>query len=152
MFDEKNNPDPDSIDFCILKLMFKIIPNLFTAWANLCLSQNYLPLTLRQGKVVYFQKQAKNPSKFNAYRSICLLLTLGKIVEKLLVTRLVHNLELRNILHHRRYRFRDGRSCEKTLFNINNYNINNYMTATPLPSVKTWTLHLPCLPRRQRCI
>lgn len=115
---DKKAPGPDCVDFKILKLAYKIIPKLFTSWANLCLKHSYFPEALRQGEVVYFLKQGKDATEPSSYRPICLLPTLGKLLEKLLVGRLVHFLETNNLLHHRQYGFRVGRSCDKALFDI----------------------------------
>lgn len=62
--------------------------------------------------------QAKDPSEPTSYRPIYLLPTLGKLLEKLLVNRLVNFLETNNILHHRKYGFRERRSCDEALFDI----------------------------------
>lgn len=78
-------------------------------WANLRLTRHYFPLTLMQGKY------ASEPS---SYRPICLLPSLGKLLEKLLVFWLYHFLESNNILHHKQYGFREDRSCHNILFAI----------------------------------
>ena len=114
----KKAPGPDCIDFRQLRLVFEAIPKVITRWANLCLEQNYFPLCLRQGEVVYFLKQGKTPSEPKSYRPICLLPTLGKLLEKLLVNRLTHHLETNNLLHAHQFGFRENHSCDKALDTI----------------------------------
>ena len=114
----KKAPGPDCIDFRLLRLAFEALPRIFTRWANLCLAKTYFPLCLRQGEVVYFLKQGKSPSEPSSYRPICLLPTLGKFLEKILVIRLTHHLESNKILHPNQFGFRENHSCDKALDKI----------------------------------
>lgn len=67
---------------------------------------------------MYFLKQGKSTCEPKSYRSIYLLPTVDKLLEKLSVLSLTFFLESNNLLHPRQFGFRDGRSCEKTLLEI----------------------------------
>lgn len=130
-FNVKKAPGPDSIDFNILRLAYRIIPSIFLKWCNKCLNFNYFPLSLRRGEVVYFLKQGKQPSEPSSYRPICLLPTLGKLLEKLLVSRLNHYMEINKLFNEHQFGFREGKSCEKALakllsFCAHQQSIGNY--------------------------
>lgn len=51
----------------------------------------------------------------SAYRPICLLLVLGKVLEKLLKLRLVHDLEKSGFLHGAQFGFRENVSTESAV-------------------------------------
>lgn len=108
-FNVNKTPGSGSINFRILKFTFKIIPQIFIYWTNLCLIHQCFPLFLRQCEMVCFLKLWKLPSKLS-YRPICLSTTLVKLLEKLLVFRLNHFLKSNNLLHPRQFGFREGRS------------------------------------------
>lgn len=91
---------------------------LFTFWVNLCLKYNYLPLVLRQGEVVYFLSQGKSDSELKLYRPICLVPTLGKLLEELIVFWISNYLESNSFLHSKPIWFIEDRWCEKSLHAI----------------------------------
>ena len=109
---------PDQIDFNFLKETFNSILKIITNWVNLCLSFKYFPLILRVGEIAYFLKQEKIASEPKSYHLICLLPTLKKFLEKLLVNRLVYFSENNKLLHNFQLGFREGSSCELALKEI----------------------------------
>lgn len=66
----KKPPRPDSIDFRILTLTQKILPKV-------------------QGQPVYLLMQEKSASKSKLHRPICLLQTLSKLLQKILIFHLI---------------------------------------------------------------
>lgn len=62
----KKSTDPDSIDFRITKLSYKILLNTLMRWENLCLSINFFPFVLRRGEVVHFLKEVMSTSEQHA--------------------------------------------------------------------------------------
>lgn len=59
----KKSTIPDSIDFRITNLSYKILPNTFMRWENLFLPINFFPCVLRQGEVVHFLKEVMSTSE-----------------------------------------------------------------------------------------
>lgn len=66
----------------------------------------------------YFLRQGKSPTEAKSYWPICLLPTVGKLLEKLIVSQLSHYLASNNFLRPRQFGLRKGRSCEKALHAI----------------------------------
>ena len=52
------------------------------------------------------------------YRPISLLITLSKLLEKIMYTRLYGYLETQNLLYPSQYRFRSKRSCEQAIMEL----------------------------------
>lgn len=73
------------------------------------------PKPLKTGEVVYFVKNGKDPKHPSSYRPICLLPTIGKLLEKLINQRLNYYLETNRKLDEKQYGFRPGRSCEQAI-------------------------------------
>lgn len=108
-------PGPDNIDVRILRQVHKTNAQLLYLWVKTCFDLGHFPSKLRAGHVVYFQKQDKNPSMVDAYRPICLLPTLGKLLEKVINVRLIYHLEKNGLLSPNQHGFRELRSCESAL-------------------------------------
>ncbi|XP_035205301.1 uncharacterized protein LOC118180300 [Stegodyphus dumicola] len=89
------------------------------------------------GQVVLFLKKNRNPQDPSAYRPICLLPSLGKIFEKLIMNRLRHHLHSGNYLHPRQYGFRTGFSTLHALNDIQKaiYDNRNHGYHTALVSI-----------------
>lgn len=62
--------------------------------------------------------KGKSPSELTSYRQICLLMTLGKLFEILIVFRLTHFMDSKSHLHPKQVSFREDRSYTKALFYI----------------------------------
>ena len=59
--------------------------------------------------------KGKDPSIINNYRPISLLITMSKILEKIVYNRLCSFLEKNNILFESQYGFRKNRSCQNAI-------------------------------------
>lgn len=105
-------PGLDLLDFNIWKSIFKSFPSLLTKFANACFKLCTFPDCLKNAKILFFNKPGKDPSECSAYRPICLLPTIGKIIEKLFVNRLNFWLNTTGTLHPHQFGFREGLSCE----------------------------------------
>ena len=85
----KKAPGPDNISFLIIKEVYKAIPDLFNKVFKLLLNNSYQPLIQREAIGVIIPKPNKEDKKDpKAYRPISLLNYLGKILEKIIATRL----------------------------------------------------------------
>ncbi|GBO37004.1 RNA-directed DNA polymerase from mobile element jockey [Araneus ventricosus] len=111
-------PGLDSLDYRIWTHIFGFYPKFLTAIFNLCFRFNYFPRSLTNAKVVFLQKYGKIPELCNAYRPVCLLPTIGKILERLFHLRFIKHLDELNIIHDNQFGFMEGKSCEIAINNI----------------------------------
>lgn len=118
-------PGPDGLDFRIIHQLNKHFNNLLLKWIKLCFKFNYFPKILRQGEIVYFNKLNKDLNDPENYRPICLLPTLGKLIEKIIVNRLYYYLENNNTLSNLQFGFRPGKSCELALKKLHSTVLQN---------------------------
>ncbi|GBL73961.1 hypothetical protein AVEN_26178-1, partial [Araneus ventricosus] len=85
---------------------------------NRCFILNYFPRCLRNARVFFLLKDGKDPGLCNSYRPVCLLPTLGKVVERLFLIKLNGWLDQHNIIHDNQYGFREGRSCDLAIHTL----------------------------------
>jgi hypothetical protein len=89
-FNQKKAPGLDGITGGIYQCMFHMFPRIITTVYNQCLNRACFPKRWKTAKVVPVTKLAKennlDPSK---YRPISLLNMGGKILEKLLINRII---------------------------------------------------------------
>ncbi|GBM73076.1 hypothetical protein AVEN_17660-1 [Araneus ventricosus] len=112
-------PVLDQLDYRIWAAIYDFNKIFLTKIFNKCFYYNYFPKCLRQGKI-FLRKADKDPTSCNAYRPVRLLLTIGKILERIFQNRFNNYLNERNIIHANHYGFREGKTCEKALINIVN--------------------------------
>lgn len=105
-------PGPDAIDLRTLRKVHETDRRTLRLWTRACVRLGYFPEVLREGEVVYFQKKGKDPTHPDSYRPICLLPTMGKVLEKIIQRRLVHHLETTKGFSDSQHGFREARSCE----------------------------------------
>ncbi|GBL89519.1 Putative protein in type-1 retrotransposable element R1DM [Araneus ventricosus] len=111
-------PGLDRIDYRMWRAVFTIDKTFFLDLFNLCFTLNYLPDALRNAKVFFLLKNGKDPGACSSYRPVCLLPTIGKIIERLFLIKLNFWLDHNNIIHNNQYGFREGRSCDLAIQNI----------------------------------
>jgi hypothetical protein len=84
-------PGPDGITSDILTLVFKSIPKTVTSTYNECLKRGYFPREWKIAKIIPIIKPGKEDSQDpSKYRPISLLNIGGKVLEKLLINRIMH--------------------------------------------------------------
>ena len=100
---------------------------------NKCLFFGYFPEIWKKGLVIFFRKRNKSPDNIRAYRPITLLPVLGKLLEKILKTRIMVYLESINFFDNGQHGFREGCSTSSALralkVNIDNIRKNFKYTA-----------------------
>jgi len=83
----------DGVTGEILTLIFQSIPQTITAMYNECLKRGHFPEQWKTAKIISINKPGKkdscDPSK---YRPISLINIEGKVLEKLLINRIIHHL------------------------------------------------------------
>ncbi|GBO17890.1 Putative protein in type-1 retrotransposable element R1DM [Araneus ventricosus] len=114
-FSKGKAPVPDGIDNIIIQQIFKKFPFLLMELFNNCLKLAKFPDPLKVGNIILFHKHGKSKTEASYYRSISLLPTIRKVLEKLLTQRLNFHLKKNNRLSNLQYEFREGRSTEMVI-------------------------------------
>ncbi|GBM53207.1 Retrovirus-related Pol polyprotein from transposon 17.6 [Araneus ventricosus] len=111
-------PGLDRIDFRMWRAVFIHDKEFILDLINICFKFNYFPEHLRNAKVFFLLKDGKDPGLCTSYRPVCLLPTLGKIIERLFLLQLNKWLDRNNIIHHNQYGFREGKSCDLAIHDL----------------------------------
>lgn len=106
----KKAPGPDGIPNVALKAAVKAFPDMFRTVLQRCLEEGHFPDRWKIQKLVLLPKPGKPPGDPSSYRPICLLDTLGKLLERIILNRLVKYTESENGLSAMQFGFRKGRS------------------------------------------
>ena len=111
----KKAPGPDGIKTEVLqKIQHKLIPYL-TQLFNECLRQGKFPREWKMSTLVILKKgEDKSPEIPKSYRPICLINSMGKLFEKVLIERLTAHRTQRGI-NECQYGFRKGKSTEDAI-------------------------------------
>ena len=90
-FKPKKAPGSDGITGGVLQLVYKGIPKTMTAIYNECLKTGCFPTDWKTARILPIIKPGRedsiDPTK---YRQISLINTVGKVLEKLLIKRIMH--------------------------------------------------------------
>lgn len=102
-------PGPDGIKTEVLKEAFRVIPTAILGMFNKLLNRQEFPAQWKKASLVLIPKTSPTvtPQK---YRTICLLDSMGKLLEQLLKDRLEKELERTSALSDRQFGFRKNRS------------------------------------------
>ena len=108
----KNNkaPGPDGVPGEALKKVFSINPQLLLSTYNACLAEGVFPSCWKTSRLVLIGKGKGDPDLPSSYRPLCMLDTAGKVLEKLIRSRLNSAVVAAGDLSARQYGFRKGRS------------------------------------------
>lgn len=82
---------------------------------NACARLGKFSTPWKKAEFVFFVKKGKNPKVASSYRPICLLPVLSKVLEKLMKTRIMLDLDSAGFLHDEQYGFRENRSTESAI-------------------------------------
>ena len=107
---EKKAPGPDEVPNKALKTAIKSNPSLFTEVMQTCLEEGVFPKDWKRQKLVLLPKPGKPPGDPSAYRPICLLDTIGKVLERIVQNRLITITEGESPLSESQFGFRKARS------------------------------------------
>lgn len=107
----RTSPGIDRITYEALKNLPKKTLLSITDIFNSCIACGYFPDNWKLAKIIMIHKPKKKPSNPVNHRPISLLPTMGKILEKLLLTRLRRHFLEHNTLRDEQYGFRQLRSA-----------------------------------------
>ena len=110
----KNSSGHDNINNVLLKQIKDSVVNPMTICVNKSLSEGLFPQVMKLADVCPLFK-SKDRSETNNYRPISLLLTLSKLLEKIICEKVYTFLDNTNQIYVSQYGFRSGNSCENTI-------------------------------------
>lgn len=103
-------PGPDGISNLVVKTAILENPDMFRRTLQKCFDDGTFPDRWKRQKLVLLPKPGKPPNDPSAYRPICLLDTVGKLLERVILNRLERYTERENGLSDSQYGFRKARS------------------------------------------
>lgn len=114
----KNNgksPGPDGFTYRILIPAVEVAKEIFALLFTRCLRQSYFPEDWKVARLVLLRKPNKPLDSVSSFRPICLLNTIGKLLEKIIANRIYGILERDKLLSEMQFGFRNGRSTGSML-------------------------------------
>jgi hypothetical protein len=108
-------PGPDSTPNRALKHLPHRITLLLVALFNAILRTQYFPPVWKHARVISILKPGKGPALPSSYRPISLLGTIGKVFEKILLSRILSEVSRRGLLRDEQFGFRHKHSSSLQL-------------------------------------
>ncbi|GBN31183.1 Putative protein in type-1 retrotransposable element R1DM, partial [Araneus ventricosus] len=105
-------PGLDRIDYRTWTKVFEMDKFFFCDFINLCFRFSYFPSCLKNAKVFFLLKPGRDRSIISSYRPICLLPTLGKLIERLFINQFNTFIIRHNLIHQFQFGFRELSNCE----------------------------------------
>ena len=103
-------PGPRGIPNRVIKVLLKVVLGYFSTLFNIYSFLGYYPRAFRTAKIIILYKPKKNIYKIKLYRLIALLDTLGKVLEKIIASRLARLAETNRLLPDYQIGTRQGRN------------------------------------------
>ena len=102
---------PDGIPNVALKAAIRECPNVFADLFNTCMKEGIFPAPWKEQRLVLLPKGKKPPEEPSSYRPLCMLDTVGKVLERIVSVRLSEAIEVAEGLAEHQFGFRSGRSA-----------------------------------------
>lgn len=106
----KKAPGPDFIPNVALKTAMRTYPDKFADMYNSCLKENVFPERWKLQRLVLLPKGNKPPDEPSSHRPLCMINTIGKVMERFICNRLEEAVERAGNLSNNQYGFRKARS------------------------------------------
>ena len=121
-FNSKKTPGEDGLTSDILIRAFQIFPLVFTQLYNVCLQKGCFPKRWKCSTIVPIIKPGKeNCNDASKYRPISLLNTGGKLLERLLIDRILYYMHSNNLFNNNQYGFTPQRGTEDAAMVAKNF-------------------------------
>lgn len=114
----KKAPGEDCLTGEILRRAFKGNEEKFVGLFNLCLREGVFPDAWKLSLLRIIPKPGRTGSKISDFRPICLLPVLGKVLDRLIVSRVNYHLAARNFFSERQHGFVEGKSTASAVSSI----------------------------------
>lgn len=123
------SPGENGISSTILLRVFNKFPQFVTTIYNRCLQTGCFPRLWKRAKIIPIVKPGKLQStEINKFRPISLLYTEAKVLEKLLINRIMHFVYSRDLLHKNQYGFTPQTSTTDALMAVKEF-VESSLTA-----------------------
>ena len=103
----KTSQGLDILSNKIIKQLFPLIPQVISKLINLSFNKGFVPLQLKNARVITIFKEG-DKSSFNNYRPISLISAFGKFMEKLVCKQLLRYFNRYNLFYKNQFGFRAG--------------------------------------------
>ena len=110
----KTSSGPDGISNHTLKDLKQALVKPLTIIFNQSLSEGTFPRQMKSANIIPLHK-SKNRSESNNYRPISLLITISKVLEKIMYKRIYEFPTNENLIFHSQHGFRNKHSCETAM-------------------------------------
>ena len=117
---ELKNGKSSDVPIHIIKKSSQLIAPYLVKYFNSCMQDGYFPDELKTGRISPIYKK-ENEELVENYRPVSTLPVFGKILEKLIYSRLYSFLTAKGIMHENQFGFRKGHSTSHAL----NYSVNH---------------------------
>lgn len=116
-------PSPDKITNEMIQVIVKEYPNHFLKVMNKLIRNGRFPEIWKRATLALIEKPKKNKQTETKYRPICLLDGMGKVMEYMIASRIIHELEAGHELSENQYGFRKSRSTVDAMMNLKKYRV-----------------------------
>ena len=107
----------DKINNCLLKELHPVITKPLATIFNTSLETGVFPSSMKDADTIpLFKSKSKQDS--NNYRPISLLITISKILEKIMYTRTIRFLDMHKLFYNSQYGFRKKHSCTDAIMEL----------------------------------
>ena len=114
----------DKINNCLLKELRPVITHPLTIVFNKSLAEGVFPNSMKHADTVPLFK-SKNKTDCNNYRPISLLITMSKLLEKVMYNRTLQFLDKHQLLYISQYGFRKKHSCSDAIMELTSEILKN---------------------------
>ena len=120
--DPGKSPGEDGLTSRILFQVHRNFPKYMTAIYNCCLTRGHFPNQWKRAKMIPIVKPGKQErTKVTKYCPISLLNIGGKVLEKLLINRIMHHFHTRNLLNDNQFGFTPQKSTTDAVMALEQY-------------------------------
>lgn len=114
-------PGHDQIPAELLKTTKETLGPILCDIFNQCLTQGYFPKDWKVATVIPIPKPNKPANTTGGWRPICLLSTLAKILDKIMIERIQRHMLVNKYITGRQYGFTSGKSTVHAIHDVNNF-------------------------------
>lgn len=111
-------PGADRLTVPMVKQLWNYHYTFMHIMFNSCLQVGYFPKVWKIGKVVLLNKPGRPTNEASSYRPICLNSIFGKVLERLLYSRIYYFISTNNLLHPHQFGFTHNKSSTLALYNL----------------------------------
>ncbi|KAI8125012.1 Retrovirus-related Pol polyprotein from type-1 retrotransposable element R1 [Lucilia cuprina] len=140
---KSKSPGPDGVPNEVLQVIGNVWPELIVDTFNICLKHGFFPIKWKIQKLVLLLKGGKPLDQPSSYRPLCMLDSIGKLFEIVILKRLESEIEKLGGLSNSQYGFRKGRSTVDAISEMTTFKTEHCYTKQQM-ALKNIRLRLEC--------